>query len=373
MGIEIKKWIYWGDDVRMEEPLIIRRDEIIFKIGLYICLIALLCLIVSFAVISYNQWWHGSVYDESLIAEIFLWIFSFSIGGVPLGLLLIWDSYRHDYKLDENGITIRYRSSVFRTVRRWGECDCLGVECLIYPKITCSRDIGGSVLEISYTPEIWDKMSVYMARHGVKVLEPDLQQIWYKQQRKNPKSICALQDVQGELKISDQTFYGKKLNGGIKPLSAIVIALMLFGWYVILAFEYGSLLRYAWLLLIIAAIAGWIIYGEDAEWGNEWIVSRTGIQITTRRSKKVIFYEWSQINRVGVGSCGSEAAFFYIFFTANGKFKKMRVRFTEKRYKEFLAFVPEGKETDPMTSDYQIRWRSAMRSYGKSWDDFDEW
>ena len=105
MGIGIKKWIYWGDDVRMEEPLIIRRDEIIFKIGLYICLIALLCLIVSFAVISYNQWWHGSVYDESLIAEIFLWIFSFSIGGVPLGLLLIWDSYRHDYKLDENGIS----------------------------------------------------------------------------------------------------------------------------------------------------------------------------------------------------------------------------------------------------------------------------
>ena len=76
---------------------------------------------------------------------------------------------------------------------------------------------------------------------------------------------------------------------------------------------------------------------------------------------------------LGVGSCGSEAAFFYIFFTANGKFKKMRVRFTEKRYKEFLAFVPEGKETDPMTSDYQIRWRSAMRSYGKSRDDFDEW
>ena len=110
----------------MEEPLIIKRDEIIFKIGFYISLIALLCLIVSFAVVSYNQWWHGSVYDESLIAEIFLWIFSFSIGGVPLGLLLIWDSYRHDYKLDENGITIRYRSSVFRTVRRWGECDCLG-------------------------------------------------------------------------------------------------------------------------------------------------------------------------------------------------------------------------------------------------------
>ena len=51
----------------MEEPLIIRRDEIIFKIGFYICLIALLCLIVSFAVISYNQWWQGSVYDESLI------------------------------------------------------------------------------------------------------------------------------------------------------------------------------------------------------------------------------------------------------------------------------------------------------------------
>ena len=96
----------------MEEPLIIKRDEIIFKIGFYICLIALLCLIVSFAVISYNQWWHGSVYDESLIAEIFLWIFSFSIGGVPFGLLLIWDSYRHDYKLDENGITIRYRSSI---------------------------------------------------------------------------------------------------------------------------------------------------------------------------------------------------------------------------------------------------------------------
>ena len=48
----------------------------------------------------------------------------------------------------------------------------------------------------------------------------------------------------------------------------------------------------------IAVIAGWIIYGEDAEWGNEWIVSRTGIQITTRRSKKVIFYEWSQINRL---------------------------------------------------------------------------
>ena len=70
----------------MEEPLIIKRDEIIFKIGFYICLIALLCLIVSFAVISYNQWWHGSVYDESLIAEIFLWIFSFSIGGVPLSL-----------------------------------------------------------------------------------------------------------------------------------------------------------------------------------------------------------------------------------------------------------------------------------------------
>ena len=103
----------------MEEPLIIRRDEIIFKIGFYICLIALLCLIVSFAVISYNQWWHGSAYDESLIAEIFLWIFSFSIGGVPLGLLLIWDSYRHDYKLDENGITIRYRSSGVNVIV-WG-------------------------------------------------------------------------------------------------------------------------------------------------------------------------------------------------------------------------------------------------------------
>ena len=34
MGIGIKKWIYWGDDVRMEEPLIIRRDEIIFKISI---------------------------------------------------------------------------------------------------------------------------------------------------------------------------------------------------------------------------------------------------------------------------------------------------------------------------------------------------
>ncbi len=43
----------------------------------------------------------------------------------------------------------------------------------------------------------------------VKVLEPDLQQIWYKQQRKNPKSICALQDIQGELKISDQRFMEK--------------------------------------------------------------------------------------------------------------------------------------------------------------------
>ena len=356
----------------MEEPLIIRRDEIIFKIGFYLCLTAVLCFIVSFVVMSYNQWWYGSVYDESLIAEVFLWIYLISFGGVLFGLLLIWDSYRHDYKLDENGVTLRYRSSIFRTFRSWSECDCLGVECLIYPKIVCSRNIGGSVLEISYTPEIWNKISEYMARYGVKVLEPDLQQFWYKKPRKTPP-ICILRDIQGELKINDQRFYGKKLNGGIMSLSAIIIALMLFGWYVILSFEYGSLLQYAWLLLIIAAIAEWIIYGEDAEWGNEWIVSRTGIQITTRRSKKVTFYEWSQINRVGVGSCGSEAAFFYSFFTANGKYKKVRVRFTEKRYKEFLAFVPEGKETDPMTSDYQIRWRSAMRSYGKSRDDFDVW
>ena len=56
----------------MEEPLIIKRDEIIFRIGLYICLIALLCLIVSFAVISNNQWGHATDYDESLIAEIYL-------------------------------------------------------------------------------------------------------------------------------------------------------------------------------------------------------------------------------------------------------------------------------------------------------------
>ena len=71
----MRKWIYWGDDVRMEEPLIIKRDEIIFKIGFYICLIALLCLIVSFAVISYNQWWHGSVYDESRNFSVDIFIF----------------------------------------------------------------------------------------------------------------------------------------------------------------------------------------------------------------------------------------------------------------------------------------------------------
>ena len=89
MGIGIKKWIYWGDDVRMEEPLIIRRDEIIFKIGLYICLIALLCLIVSFAVISYNQWWHGSVYDESLIAVNFsVDYFHFLLAEFRFGLLV---------------------------------------------------------------------------------------------------------------------------------------------------------------------------------------------------------------------------------------------------------------------------------------------
>lgn len=46
MGIGIKKWIYWGDDVRMEEPLIIRRDEYMFESGMKICLVGLIVVVL---------------------------------------------------------------------------------------------------------------------------------------------------------------------------------------------------------------------------------------------------------------------------------------------------------------------------------------
>ena len=69
------------------------------------------------------------------------------------------------------------------------------------------------------------------ARHGVKVLEPGINaaRIRYKCSKEDinagERVLCVLQDIQGELKISDQgRFHGKKLNGGDK---AVICALLI--------------------------------------------------------------------------------------------------------------------------------------------------
>ena len=364
----------------MEEPLIIKRDEWMFRLGMKICLLGLLVLAVCSILAVYR---HIEVLGDyafnfksanSVIS--FLWCASWLV--ILIGAREIVKSYGYRYKLDERGITEKYNSSILRALRTWAECDCLGVKYVdSYQKIVCSRNIGGSVLELCYTPEMWEKVSTYAARHGVKILEPEImnQSIAVRRSRstnKNRKTVCVLRDIQSELVINDKKRYQRERKKVSWVLGSVAVLMVAAG-YIIASFIDGSFIKYIWVFPLIAAFGWLVLYNEELEAGNQWIVNRKGIQSTSPFRKNVTFYNWSEIERVGAYTEGIESGYFYIFFVAYGKHLKNKVRFTEKRYEEFLKYVPEGKETDPIDNEFLIRWRSLARSYGKGRDDFDEW
>lgn len=366
----------------MEEPLIIRRDEGMFRFGLKICLPGFLVLVVCsiLAIYKHIDIWSDYAFDLKSANSVisFLWYAACLV--IFIGARVIVKSYRYRYKLDESGITEKYNSSILRALRSWAECDCLGVKYVdSYQKIVCSRNIGGSVLELCYTPEMWEKVSTYAARHGVKILEPEIlnQSTAVRRSRKtnkdkSRKTVCVLRDIQGELVINDKKRYQrerKKVRWVLGPIAVLMVA----AWYIIASFIDGSFIKYIWVFPLIVALGWLVLYNEELEAGNQWIVNRKGIQSTSPFRKKVTFYNWSEIERVGAYTEGIESGYFYIFFIAYGKHLKNKVRFTEKRYEEFLKYVPEGKETDPINNEFLIRWRSLARSYGKSRDDYDEW
>ncbi len=357
----------------MEEPLIIRRDEHIFKIGFYWSAIAIAVFIVSFIIVTYNQWWPLS-YDENRMADIVTEIVGVSFVSSITGILEILDSYKYSFKLEDSGVILRYNSPFFRTERSWGECDCLGVEYSAFPSIVCSRSIGGSVFRITYTPELWDEISTCMARHGVKVMEPQLdeyhRQLHLKYKNRNKNTVCVLRDAEGEFRTGDGEGYRRQHKNFARTMG-VVIGIQVLAWYIVLSFIDSSFIKYIWVFPLVIGVVWFGLRRDAAELGAEWIVDRNGMQIVPPFKKKINFYRWSEIKRFGVCSYGAEDAACYIFFTA--KHKKIKIRFTEKRYEEFLKYVPEGKETDPVTNEFLIRWRSAMRSYGKGRDDFDEW
>lgn len=221
------------------------------------------------------------------------------------------------------------------------------------------------------------KISTYVGRHGVQILEPEIN-FSRKRKKYRKKDIkagerkkCVLRDVQGELLINDKGSFQRERKNFAKTMG-ILTGLLVFVWYLILSFIDGSFIKYIWAFPAAAALNGLVLYNGEAEAGNKWIVSRKGIESTSPFRKKTIFYEWNEIERTGVYSEGGQLGY-YIFFKPYEKRKKIKVRFTEKRYEEFLKYVPEGKETDPVTSEFLIRWHSEVRSYGKSRDDFDEW
>lgn len=386
MGIGIKKWIYWGDDVRMEEPLIIRRDEYMFESGMKICLVGLIVVVLCSIAALYRHInpLADEIYSIKSVDDIIScgWLVGLCI-VVFVGVPEMVRSYGFRYKLDENGITEKYNNSALRTLRTWAECDSLGVKMVgeyrkgQYRKIVCSRNIGGSVLEICYTPEMWKKISTYVGRHGVQILEPGIN-VSRKRKKYRKKDIkagerkkCVLRDIEGEFLINDKGSFQRERKNFAKT-TGILMGLLVFVWYLILSFIDGSFIKYIWAFPAAAAFNGLVLYNEEAEAGNKWTVSRKGIESTSPFRKKTIFYEWNEIERTGVYSEGGQLGY-YMFFKIYERRKKIKVRFTEKRYEEFLKYVPEGKETDPITSEFLIRWRSAMRSYGKSRDDFDEW
>ena len=375
----------------MEEPLIIKRDEYMFKSGMKICLVGLIivALCLMGALCRHINPLADEIYSIKSIDDIitFGWL-------VGICIIVVWGgpemvgSYRFSYKLDENGITEKYNNSALRMLRIWAECDSLGVKMVDeyrrgpYRKIVCSRNIGGYVLEICYTPEMWDKLSKYMAAHGVKILEPETSSEKEKRKHRNKeikeierknseRKNCVLRDEQGELLINDKESFQRKRKNFAKTM-AVLTGILVFAWYIILSFIDGSFIKYIWAFSFVAALDWFVLYNDELESGNQWVVSRNGIQSTTPFRQKTTFYKWDEIKRTGVYSEGGQLGY-YIFFNIYGKRKKIKVRFTEKRYEEFLKYVPEGKETDPVTNEFLIRWRSEVRSYGKSRDDFDEW
>ena len=364
----------------MEEPLIIRRDEGMFRLGLKICLPGILVLVVCsiLAVYRHIEILGDSGVDMKSANGVISFLWGAACIVIFIGVREMVGSYRFSYKLDENGITENYNRSILRTLRTWAECDCLGVKYVeSYQKIVCSRNIGGSVLELCYTPEMWEKVSTYAGRHGVKILEPEInspgerKKYRKKGMKTGERKKCVLRDEQGELLINDKESFQRERKNFAKT-TGIVIGLFVFVWYLILSFIDGFFIKYIWAFPAAAALNGLVLYNEELEAGNKWIVSRKGIASTSPFRKKTVFYEWNEIERTGVYSEGGQLGY-YIFFNIYGKRKKIKVRFTEKRYEEFLKHVPEGKETDPVTSEFLIRWRSEARSYGKSRDDFDEW
>lgn len=370
----------------MEEPLIIRRDEYMFESGMKICLVGLIVVVLCSIAALYRHInpLADEIYSIKSVDDIIScgWLVGLCI-VVFVGVPEMVRSYGFRYKLDENGITEKYNNSALRTLRTWAECDSLGVKMVgeyrkgQYRKIVCSRNIGGSVLEICYTPEMWKKISTYVGRHGVQILEPGIN-VSRKRKKYRKKDIkagerktCVLRDIKGEFLINDKGSFQRERKNFAKT-TGILMGLLVFVWYLILSFIDGSFIKYIWAFPAVAAFNGLVLYNEEAEAGNKWTVSRKGIESTSPFGKKTIFYEWNEIERTGVYSEGGQLGY-YIFFKIYERRKKIKVRFTEKRYEEFLKYVPEGKETDPITGEFLIRWRSAMRSYGKSRDDFDEW
>lgn len=370
----------------MEEPLIIKRDEYMFKSGMKICLVGLIIVVLCSigALYRHINPLADEIYSIKSIDDIISlgWLAGIFI-IVFLGVPEMVRSYGFRYKLDENGITEKYNNSALRTLRTWAECDSLGVKMVgeyrkgQYRKIVCSRNIGGSVFEICYTPEMWDKISKYMAVHGVEILEPETDS--QKERRKHRNKVieeserknCVLRDEPGELRINDKESFQRERKDFAKT-TGVLTGILVFAWYIILSFIDGSFIKYIWAFPFVAALDWLVLYNDELESGNQWVVNRNGIQSTTPFKGKTTFYKWDEIKRTGVYSEGGQLGY-YIFFSVYGKRKKIKVRFTEKRYEEFLKYVPEDKETDPVTGEFLIRWRSAMRSYGKGRDDFDEW
>ena len=258
----------------MEEPLIIKRDEYMFKSGMKICLVGLIIVVLCSmgALYRHINPLAEEIYSIKSIDDIisFGWLAGIFI-IVFLGVPEMVRSYGFRYKLDENGITEKYNNSALRTLRTWAECDSLGVKMVgeyrkgQYRKIVCSRNIGGTVLEICYTPEMWEKISTYVGRHGVQILEPEIN-FSRKRKKYRKKDIksgkrkkCVLRDVQGELLINDKGSFQRERKNFAKTMG-ILTGLLVFVWYLILSFIDGSFIKYIWAFPAAAVLNGLVLY-----------------------------------------------------------------------------------------------------------------
>ena len=257
-------------------------------------------------------------------------------------------------------------------MKSWQECAYLGVKCNGYPTIMCVRNMGGSVLEIFYTPKVWDELSQYMSRHDVKILAPEIKYPWQKIRpgKKTGQTECVLRDIQGKLEINEIEAYQKHRKKQKKDIKMMCLPMVIMSlmFYLICSFINGSFIRYLWFFPVPFAFWWLIMYIERKTEERKWIVDKNGIEVISTADKEKNFYKWQDMTRVGVCGEFSENPNLRIFFSVKGNHRKNKIQFTEKRYEEFLKYVPEGKETDPMTNDFRIRllWtQSYWRMYNE--------